>query len=155
MNAPPAASSIRVEREFAHSPERVFAAFSTARAVAAWMSPAPQIAPAVRQWDFQREGRYRIEYGLPDDQTLALFGTFLRIEPPAALSMTWQWQEPDPHAGILSHVAIAISPFAGGSRLLIEHSRLDGEGMPDRHNAGWLGALHRLDDFLLQSEGDI
>ena len=154
MTAQTTSDAVLLERQLCHAPERVFAAFTSAKAVAAWLSPAPEIAPDVRQWDFRREGEYIIAYPLPGAASLVLFGTFLRIEPPAFLSMTWQWREPDPHAGVLSHVAITIARTDTGSALQINHTRLESAGMPERHGDGWVGALQRLDQFLTTSQQD-
>lgn len=149
------ADALRFERWLAHPPERVFAAFTTAEAVSDWLSPSPEIAPLVECWHLASEGEYRIAYAMPGEAHHVLTGRFLRVDPPHSLSMTWQWQEPDEHAGIETHVAITITAEGAGSLLLIEHRRLTGAAMPERHSAGWAGALDRLATFLDHPEREL
>jgi uncharacterized protein YndB with AHSA1/START domain len=76
-------------------------------------------------------------------------GAFLEIVPPTGLAFTWIIEPPDEHAGIDSEVRVSIAGGPGGSTLTIVHERLDRAGAPERHTAGWLGALDRLESMLL------
>ena len=140
---------IHITRTFRQAPERVFAAFSTARAVAAWLSPAPDIAIHVEQFEFWVEGRYRFAYSLPDGAIARLGGCFLRIDPPRTLSFSWTWEAPDPHAGQDTLVRIELEPVVpAGTQLSLLHDRLAAPGMCARHQQGWDGTLNRLSVFL-------
>jgi uncharacterized protein YndB with AHSA1/START domain len=77
-------------------------------------------------------------------------GTFREIEPPRQLIFSWVIEPPDEHAGIDSEVRVSLTPVAGGCALTIVHERLERPGAVERHSAGWMGALDRL-EFLLQT----
>jgi uncharacterized protein YndB with AHSA1/START domain len=75
-------------------------------------------------------------------------GSFLEIVPPRVLVFSWIIEPPDEHAGIESEVRVSIAGVFGGSVLTIVHGRLDQPGAAERHTAGWLGALDRLESAL-------
>jgi uncharacterized protein YndB with AHSA1/START domain len=80
-------------------------------------------------------------------------GNFRQIEPPRQLIFSWVIEPPDEHAGVDSEVRVSLAAVAGGSALTIVHERLDRPGAVERHSAGWLGALDRL-EVLLQTRTD-
>jgi len=145
---------VRLQRRFPHAIERVFAAFSTAEAIASWLSPADEITLIVERFHFAVEGAYLFHYLDPNGSRVSLTGRFLTIDPPCRLSMTWQWLPPDVHAGIESVVLVTLAQEDDGCLLTVLHERLRGVDMPARHAAGWAGALTRLSHYLIESEGD-
>ncbi len=142
-------STIVLTRTFSHPPERVFDAFSTAEAIARWLSPSDEIHMSVQGFDFMVEGSYKYLFRVPNQGELELTGRFLEIDRPTRLSFSWCWQEPDPHAGIDSHVLVEFFEVPEGTRLSLTHTKLDGVGMNKRHDAGWNGSLRRLETHLL------
>ncbi len=136
-----------VTRRLCAPPERVFSAFASAELVARWMSPSPDIALQVLAYDFQVRGRYRFAYHVAG-QIMHVHGSFLQIVPPRVLVFSWIIEPPDEHAGIDSEVRVSIASVPEGSVLTIVHERLERPGAAERHTAGWLGALDRLESIL-------
>lgn len=145
LNTP---STVVLTRTFGHSRQKVFDAFRSAEALAQWLAPSDAIHMSVHKFDFVVEGGYEYGFTVPGDGELRLAGRFLEISPPDRLSFSWQWQEPDPHAGIDSHVIVEFFDDPNGTRLSLTHTQLDSDGMTKRHNAGWEGSLHRLEAHL-------
>ena len=137
-----------VMRHLAATPERIFAAFASADLVARWLSPAPEIALDVLAYDFRLNGRYRFAYRIPTGEVMHVHGAFREIVPPGQLVFSWIIEPPDEHAGIDSEVRVSIDPAPGGALLKIMHERLDRPGAAERHTAGWMGALHRLESLI-------
>jgi TfoX/Sxy family transcriptional regulator of competence genes len=75
-------------------------------------------------------------------------GSYREIVPPRRLVFSWVIESPDEHAGIDSEVRILIAPHLGGTFLTIAHERLDRPGAVERHTAGWMGALNRLESLV-------
>ncbi|MCB2089629.1 MAG: SRPBCC domain-containing protein [Sphingomonadaceae bacterium] len=140
--------SLTITRHFAHPPEKVFAAFASAEAIAQWLAPHNSISLTVEAFHFASEGAYRFCYAKPDEGDLHLEGRFLTIDRPRRLSFSWCWLPPDIHAGIKSLVEIDFAPVPQGTKLTLHHSRLAELNMPQRHAEGWLGALGRLEQLL-------
>jgi uncharacterized protein YndB with AHSA1/START domain len=139
----------QVTRGMSAPPERIFAAFASPDLVARWLSPSPDITLEVLAYDFRVAGRYRFAYRIPTGQTMHVHGSFLEIVPPGRLIFSWVIEPPDEHAGIDSEVRVSIAAARGGGAILtIVHERLDGAGAVDRHTAGWIGALDRLELLL-------
>jgi hypothetical protein len=61
---------------------------------------------------------------------------------------SWNIEPPDEHAGILSEVRVSITPHGAGCELHIRHVDLSRLGAPERHAAGWKGALDNLATLL-------
>jgi uncharacterized protein YndB with AHSA1/START domain len=145
-------NAAQVRRRFGATPEAVFAAFADPGLVARWLKPAPEIGLAVLAFDFRVGGAYRFAYHLPDGAVMTVRGTFQSIRPPSALAFSWIIEPPDEHAGIVSEVAVSITPQRGGAELHIRHEKLDRSGAPERHAQGWQGALDRLAALLSPEE---
>ena len=136
-----------VTRRLSAPPERVFSAFTSPELVARWLSPSPDIALQILAYDFEVGGRYRFAYHFAG-QIMHVHGSFLQIVPPRVLVFSWIIEPPDEHAGIDSEVRVSIASVPEGSVLRIVHARLDRPGAAERHTAGWLGALDRLQSIL-------
>ena len=139
---------MEVTRRLSAPPEHIFAAFASADLVARWLSPSPDIALEVLAYDFRTHGHYRFAYHLPTGQIMHVNGCFREIVPPARLTFSWVIEPPDEHAGIDSEVRVCIAEAPGGAVLTIKHERLDLPDAVERHTAGWVGALDRLDSLL-------
>lgn len=146
-------SRAEVTRHMSVPPERIFAAFASADLVALWLSPSPEIVLRVLAYDFQIHGTYRFVYAVPSRPAMHVHGSFLKIVPPTHLVFSWMIEPPDEHAGIDSEVSVSIAGAPGGSILTIVHERLDRPGALQRHAAGWIGAVDRLESLMRREVG--
>lgn len=133
-----------VHRRLQAAPARVFAAFADASLVSRWLTPSPEVALTVLQFDFRVGGAYRFAYHLPDGATMFVNGVYRLIDPPRRLVFSWNIEPPDVHAGVRSQVTVTLAPDGDGTRLLIRHEQLTQPGAAKRHAGGWRGALDRL-----------
>ena len=133
-----------VRRQLAAAPSRVFAAFSDAALVSRWLTPSPDVALTVLEFDFRIGGRYRFAYKVPGRGTMFVNGVYRTIDAPSTIVFSWNIEPPDEHAGVRSEVTITFTPQGSGTDLLIRHEQLTASGAAQRHAAGWQGALEQL-----------
>ncbi len=138
-----------VRRRLAASPERVFSAFADAALVSRWLTPSPDVALTVLQFDFRVGGRYRFAYHVPGGDTMFVNGAYRVIEPPTTIVFSWNIEPPDVHAGIRSEVTVTITPAGSGADLEIRHEQLTAAGAAMRHAEGWRGAIDQLTQLLM------
>jgi uncharacterized protein YndB with AHSA1/START domain len=146
-----ATASAQCHRHIDAAPELVFAAFADAELVRRWLVPSPDVRMDVLSFDFRVGGAYRFAYHAPEDKLMHVNGEFRQIEPPSQIIFSWNIEPPDEHAGIRSEVHVTIAGSGSGSELHIRHAMLSQSGAPERHAAGWRGALDQLAS-LLQGE---
>jgi len=137
---------IVVERTIAAPPQDVFAAWSTAESLSAWMCPDP-IQRADVEVDFRVGGRFRIVMHGAENR-YGQEGEYLEIDPPKRLVFTWEsdWMVAE-HA----HTRVNVSFEAvgeGRTRIVLLHEELVGDGSYDGHERGWADILRKLDGHL-------
>jgi uncharacterized protein YndB with AHSA1/START domain len=145
-------TAVEVRRRFRGAPERVFAAFAEARWLGRWLSPSPDIALTLLQFDFRVGGEYRFAYHVPGGQIMGVRGAYSSIEPPSKIAFSWVIEPPGEHAGLESEVTVTITPHGEVTELLIRHEKLSRPGAGLRHAEGWRGALDQLSALLEPSE---
>ena len=133
-----------VRRRLAAAPARVFAAFADASLVSRWLTPSPDVALTVLEFDFRVGGGYRFAYAVPGRGTMFVNGVYRTIEPHSTIAFSWNIEPPDEHAGVRSEVTITLTPQGAGTDLLIRHEQLTPPGAAERHAAGWQGAVDQL-----------
>jgi len=139
-------TTLRFRRQFAASPERVFAAWTRPQALSLWWCPAGWEAVDFTV-DLRPGGRYRLEMRRIDgSRRVAVQGQFEAIEPPLRLIYTWHWVGAFPDMP-LTQVRVRFHPTPGGTELELEQEPL---ALPlcARHTSGWLHACQRLNRML-------
>jgi uncharacterized protein YndB with AHSA1/START domain len=141
------ARTLVLEREFSASPERVFHALTRAEDIAAWFGPGDDIEIRNLAVDLRPGGSYRLEMHYPDGSHYELTGTYVEIQPPTRLVMTWTWLNSD-YAGIETLVTFELTSSDKGTHLQLTHENLDGIEARDAHEGGWSGSFERLERLL-------
>lgn len=126
--------------DIARPVEEVFAAWTTASALAQWFAPMAVTTPTVKL-DFRVGGRYSIRMLLPDEQVFTTSGTFRQIEPNEKIVMTWRCDAfPDPE----TVVTVRFRPHGDGTTVSVLHERFENEPTQANHRQGWVLCLDRL-----------
>lgn len=133
-------TEIRLTRNYAAPPERVWTAFTDPAEFAAWFWPRT-LTPVV-ELDVRVGGRWRVSSA---SEGMAVGGEYAVIEPPERLVMTWRWDGEETE----TLVTLVLAPLAGGGTALdLWHERFDGAVDRDPHAQGWLDCLSRLPGHL-------
>lgn len=139
---------IRVERVIGAPPQDVFAAWSDAESLRAWMCPSP-IQRADAEVDFRVGGRFRIVmHGA--ERRYGQVGEYLEIDPPKRLVFTWEsdWV---PAEYALTRVSVSFEAVGEDhTRLVLVHENLVDDGTYDGHEQGWADIVRKLHEHLTQ-----
>ena len=143
-----------IRRQIKADRSRVFDAFTKPDALAKWFSPNPSISVEVLEFNFTAGGAYRICYHMPDGSKKGVGGTYDVIAPPNELSFTWIWEEPDPHAGLKTHVRVQFVEKGPLTEVILTHSKLPSEDVAAHHRQGWEGILDGLQRVMVEESAD-
>jgi uncharacterized protein YndB with AHSA1/START domain len=131
---------VRVSRQLAASPERVFRAWIDPALVALWLSP---VGHAVAEIDPRPGGRLQVTM-VGDGRRIDHTGEYREVVPDRRLVFTWL----SPYTGPLpSIVTVEVEPRNGGTWLTLTHEQLPGDAV-ESHGGGWTRMLARLADML-------
>lgn len=117
-----------IEREIriAARPETVFEFWTDSARMARWMGRDVRLDP-------RPGGEVRIGY----NDTDVASGTFVELERPVRIILTWGWEAPgDPTPPGASTVEVTLVPDGDGTILRLRHSGL-ASAVVDGHAAGW------------------
>jgi uncharacterized protein YndB with AHSA1/START domain len=135
-------TALRLRHRFKAAPERIFAAWTTPKALRRWWCP-PGWYPTEIAIDLRVGGRYQFsmqrESGV---QVITVRGCFLEVEPPRRLSYTWNWDGAFPG---MSETQVTIDFYAveGGTEIALKQEPIDMR-VCGRHLSGWLDAFLRI-----------
>ena len=140
----PTRPSLTIRRRLRASPGKVFAAWTDPRQVMRWWGPAG--AETVRaEMDLRVGGRFLKVARTDDGEEHEASGVYREIVPDEWLVFTWAWRD-TPERETL--VTVALRPDGDGTILTLTHEQFADEPTRDRHNAGWSGALDKLERYL-------
>lgn len=141
QHAAPVTHTLRVERQFRASPERVFQAWTTAEELSRWSSPDAE--PSDVEVDLRVGGRYRMAMKGPTGAIHRVAGVYREIDAPSRLVYSWRWETIPDFPDTL--VTVELRRRAdGGTDLLLVHEGLPDSASGHRHEKGWAGSLDKL-----------
>jgi glutathione S-transferase len=126
--------------------EKVFDAFVTRDALAAWMCPRGMAAAEI-SIDPREGGRYRIVMRARDNSTYTVGGVYRELARPQRLVYTWQW-EGDLMPGVETVITLTLSERDGGTELHMLHTGFPDATQRAAHHEGWNSTFNKLTDLL-------
>lgn len=135
------ARSVVIEREFAHSPEKLWRALTQPHLIEEWLMK-NDFAPLVGH-RFNLRGAWG---GVLDCEVL-------EVEPQRTLAYTWNFANDDPAYALQSVVTFTLTPTPAGTRLRIEQEgfRPDQKQAFGGAHAGWKQFIEKLDAVLARA----
>ena len=130
--------TVIVERELAHTPEKIWRALTQPHLISEWLM----------KNDFLPVVGHR--FTLRGDWGGSLACEVLVIEPFETLSYTWNFRHDDPALDLRSVVTFTLSPSETGARLRVEQTgfRPEQRQAYGGARAGWPDLLAKLDQLL-------
>src|SRR5262245_27334721 len=131
-----------MKRVVAAPPAAVFRAFSDPE-LPKWWGPVGFSIPSL---DFDpREGAtYRIKMQPPEGDPFHLAGSFRAVEPPARLSFTFVYEEPDPD-DVETLVELSFADLDGSTEVGFVQGTFKTEARRALHRDGWGDSFDRLE----------
>lgn len=137
------ATSLRLSRTIAASPEEVFRAWTDPAEMKEWYCPEGGTVDAA-EVDLAIGGRFKVAMRMPDGIHVA-YGVYREIDPPRKLAFTWQWESDDESREAETLVTLEFKERDGSTELVLTHERFATAESRDGHEQGWASALNRLE----------
>jgi uncharacterized protein YndB with AHSA1/START domain len=146
-------TSLTLVRRIKARPQLVFDAVTTAEGIVHWWGP--DAGPVlVAETDPRVGGLFRVRFlQMLDSTEYESSGEFLEIVRPERVVMSWRWKDGVPEPGE-SRVEITLKAVPEGTELTFVHSQLHDEETRRSHEAGWTGALDKLEAYFVTGTVD-
>lgn len=138
------ADRILIDYDFSQTRERVWAALTSAEAIAAWWSDDVSLMPTAG-------GAFREEWTDETGRKIVTSGFVSHYEPPEMLELSWA----DDDWSHTTHVSLILEPLSETKTLLrLEHRGWAGlpadrrQALIEQHAAGWHHHLRSLEAYL-------
>ena len=137
--------SLKLERFYPVTPDKVWRAWTDAKALGQWFRPNASFSIQVAEADVRVGGSFRVLMVNADGEEFDLSGVYREVVPGRKLVMTWGWKNQSEHESL---VTVNFLPMHGGTQLELRHDQYrDFENEPT-HEEGWNGALDKLETHL-------
>jgi uncharacterized protein YndB with AHSA1/START domain len=136
-------STLEIKRVLPAARSDVFRAFSTADELAKWWGPegftvsSLEFSPCVGD-------RYRIEMQPPEGDPFYLTGEFREVDPPARLSFTFVYEDPDPN-DVENLVELSFQDLGESTETTFTQGPFKTEPRLELHRDGWTDTFDRLE----------
>lgn len=133
-------TTIRIERSFDCRPGRVWDAWTKPDLMDRWFCPNPDLRVSSHA-DAREGGAYRVNMG----GEYIVSGSYQRLEEPAVLECTWQWE----HETLTTLLRVEFAQRgSGGTDLVLVHSDFTDAADAEATREGWELSLDRLAQLL-------
>jgi uncharacterized protein YndB with AHSA1/START domain len=135
--------SLTIKRRFAAPPEKLYRAWTNPEKMSHWMGPAGTQRVEAEN-DLRIGGRYAIKMVTADAEH-DVSGVYREIVPNKKLVFTWAWKTTPNRESL---VTVTFKQDGDGTLMTLLHEQFFDDETRDRHNAGWLGTMDRLENYL-------
>jgi uncharacterized protein YndB with AHSA1/START domain len=102
--------------------------------------------------DLRVGGTYRIAMQPPEGELFYLVGEFREVDPPARLSYTFRWEDPDPEDRE-TIVTLSLEDLGGSTEVNFSQGEFATERRRALHHEGWANSLGRLHEMVFRPPG--
>ena len=135
--------SLTLKRRLNAPPAKVYEAWTDPAKLARWFGP-ERVGTVQADIDARIGGRFRIIMHTADDAH-DVSGVYHEVVPNQKLVFTWAWRSTPERESL---VTVLLKPEGDGTLLTLIHEQFFDEPARDRHQAGWSGALDKLERYL-------
>lgn len=137
--------SLTIKRRLKASPAKVFAAWTNPEKMKRWVGPG-EIKVVHAESDPRVGGRYRWQMISPAGESHDVGGVYREVVANEKLVFTWAWKSTPERESL---VTVLLKPDGDGTLLTLIHEQFADEASRDGHQAGWNGALDKLERLLI------
>ena len=138
----------RIQRKFAATPEKVFAAWTDPGLIVGWFGPEGMGVPEV-EIDLRVGGAWRTVMENDEGGQHVVGGVYREIELPSRLAMTWAWVN-DGVEGQQTLIEIDFEADGEGTLMHFRHSGFDSQESSSMHGQGWESTWKCLEGFIAE-----
>jgi uncharacterized protein YndB with AHSA1/START domain len=146
----PAVAALVLRRTYPVARERVFAAWTNPEIAARFLGPG-DIKTTISKMDVKVGGTFSITMDSPENGRFVARGTYLEVNAPKRLAMTWRWEEDDPAEEYDSLLSLDFNDRNGQTELVLTHEKLASVESRARHEEGWTSIIDQLSVVLAGS----
>ena len=141
--------SLEMRRVLPAAPQQVFAAVTDPNELAKWWGPQGFTMPSA-QFDPRVGESYRLEMRPPDGGAFYLTGEFREVDPPARLTYTFAYEDPDPD-DVENLVELSFRSLGAVTEVAFTQGPFKTEARRQLHEDGWSDSFDKLEHVI--SEG--
>ena len=138
-----AVPALTIRRTFKATRERVFAAWTDPKVLAAWFCPEGGTLDKV-ECDARQGGRYRIAMRNAEGEEYIVGGVYSEVRKPERLAFTFRWVEDDPALERDTYVTIEFAERGGETEMIFTHEGFADEASRGRHEGGWTSFFEKM-----------
>jgi uncharacterized protein YndB with AHSA1/START domain len=142
--------ALQMKRVLPAPPSRVFKALTEPDDLVHWWGPNGFTTPGI-ELDLRVGGVYRFAMQPPDGDLFYLTGEFREIDPPARVSYTFRWEDPDPDDRE-TLVTLSLRSLGDDAELEFTQGEFATEARRELHENGWTDSFARLQGVLSAEE---
>jgi uncharacterized protein YndB with AHSA1/START domain len=142
--------TLHLERALPARRPLVFRAHTEPELLAKWWGPAGFSSPSI-ELDLRVGAAYRIAMQPPDGALFYLSGEFREVDPPARLTYTFRWEDPDPD-DCETVVTFSLRDLGESTELTVDQGVFATEARRALHVEGWSESLDRLRELISSPE---
>lgn len=141
-------TTLKMERTFPASPERVFAFITQKENLLNWWGPEGTTIDD-HSLSFAQAGPWYAVMVSPAGDPHKVVGDVINVNPPKSVELTLAFEMPDGNRGPESTIRFDVSPIdTGDTHLLLTQTGLNPAHIEDMQNKGWNSALARLETLV-------
>jgi uncharacterized protein YndB with AHSA1/START domain len=146
MTTDSGALTLEIRRVLPAAPSIVFRALSDADELPKWWGPAGFTIPKV-EFNARVGESYRIEMQPPEGEPFYLIGELREVDPPARLSYTFAWEDPD-QDDLENLVELTLRDLGESTELVMVQAPFKTEPRRELHRNGWTDSFEALETYM-------
>ncbi len=139
---------LRIEREFAAAPEKVYDAWVDPAVFTRWWGPEGMTTP-IYQLDVSVGGNWTATMVNSDGDQHTSSGVYKVLDRPNRLVFTWAWTQENGSRGHETDVEVIFEPSHKGTRMILQQGKFEDMQGRDNHQLGWSSSFNDLEKALV------
>ena len=137
--------SVTLTRSYKASPEKVWQAWTSPKAMMEWIRPGEGFTAPVVEIDLRVGGSYRLIMKSPTGEEFEAIGVYREVVPHRKLVFTWASPSTEEKETL---VTLSFQPSGEGTLFELKHEGLRNAEDRDSHRDGWSNSLTSLERYL-------